>query len=650
MKSYPVSFITDKLKDARLSIKLTLIFATSSGLIFGAAFFYNYIMFTELVLRDAQEKSSIFARSVAGRFMSETERVSRFVRDRAANLEESGAMGDINRFVRDNIAFDADIYGSTAAFEPNAGRIGQYYFAPYFYRRAGVITGKMLGGRSYDYFAMDWYRMPKELNRPVWCEPYFDTGGGETTMITYSVPFYLGRGPGRRFQGVLTADISLHWLHYYLDSLRPFKVGYAFILSRKGIYITHPDDRLIMSGNIFNIAARHHDDTLSSIGKAMTAGKTGFRAVRDFHTGRDSYVYYTPLLNTGWSLGIVVPAVILFADQRRMLTVIAAIGIAGFIIMTLAIVVIARSIARPVGALATATRLIAQGNLDTPLPAVASGDEIGQLAISFDNMRVSLKEYIANLEETTAARERLEFELKLARDIQADFLPLPIDPSLRTQFDLTAMMEPAREVGGDLYEHIIAENGRLTVLVGDVSGKGVPASLYMAVTVTLFKEIISALPSPSGIITRLNRNLCIDNKSHMFVSAFCATLDPDTGELAFANAGHNPPVVISGTGKARFLDVPGNPAMGIVPSVVYEERSMTMKPGDAVLIYTDGITEAMDVRKEQYSDERLLATASATVFSDASGLVRAVRGDVKRFTGDAPQSDDITLMALIYRK
>ncbi len=642
--------VTTMLKNASLSLKLSLLFATSSGLIFGAAFFYNYTMTRELILRDTREKSTIFARSVADRFMHETERISRFVSERAAYLEENGGgTGDINRFIRDNVEFSPTIYGSAAAFEPNAGRPGWHFFAPYAYRRGGAIAMKMLGGQTYDYFSMDWYRMPRELNRPVWSEPYYDAGGGEITMITYAVPLYQGRGGGRSFQGVLTADVSLQWLHSYLHSLRPLKLGYAFILSRKGVYITHPDERLVMKENIFRVAARQHNAALNSIGKAMTGGRTNFIAVKDFQTGRDSYMYYTPLLDTGWSLGIVVPADMLFDEQRMLAKGIAAIGVIGFILMTLVIVIISRSIARPVRTLAQATHQIAQGNLDIPMPSVPSNDEIGQLAVSFDNMRVSLKEYIANLAETTAARERIDYELKLARDIQSDFLPLPIDPALRVRFDLHAMMEPAREIGGDLYEHILSDNGRLTILVGDVSGKGVPAALFMAVTITLFKDIISGSASPSEMVARLNRALCDNNKSMMFVSAFCATLNLDTGELRYANAGHNPPVVAGRPGGARFLEIAESPAMGIVPSAVYKERSMTMEPGDTLLVYSDGITEAMNIHREQFSDDRLLELMSAAQVSGAEGLVLHVREEVRLFTGEAPQSDDITIMALVYR-
>ncbi len=649
MKTTMRSMITAIRARGGLTLRLSLAFTMSAGVIFGAAFIYNYHMTTALAIDDEREKSRLLARSIADRFMAETESVSRFIRHRAGGLDRGGALPDMGRFVRENMEINGDLYGSAAAFEPGSVMAGLRYYAPYCYRKNGSLAMKMLGGPSYDYFSMDWYRRARELDRPAWSEPYYDAGGGEATMATYSVPIYQGIGDRRRFRGVLTADLSLQGLRAYLSTVRPYRSGYVFIVSRKGRFIFHPDGRLVLKETIFTAAKRRGDTALKSIGTAMTGGRAGFREIADFHTGRNSYLYFTPLLDTGWSLGIMIPSEELFEGERTLALALIAIGVGGFILMTLVIVIIARTIARPVRTLALATERIARGDLDEPLPAIAMGDEIGQLALSFDGMRLSLKEYIKNLAEATAARERIEFELKLAHTIQADFLPLPIDPAQRSRFDLYALMEPAREVGGDLYDHLLGADGRLTILVGDVSGKGVPAALFMAVTITLFRNVMEDSSSPAETIARLNRALCDNNKSRLFVTAFCAVFDPATGELRYANAGHNPPVLAGGPKGPRFLDIPECPAMGILPEAVYGEMSVTLGPGEALLVYSDGVTEAMTAAREQFSEENLLETASRADFSDAGSATRLVLDDVRRFTGGAPQSDDITIMALVYR-
>ncbi|MBP7737960.1 MAG: SpoIIE family protein phosphatase [Spirochaetes bacterium] len=648
MKTTITSIIAAIRARGGLTLRLSLAFAMSAGLIFGAAFIYNYYMTTELAIDDEREKSRFLARSIANRFMDETETISGFIRHRAAQLEQ-GAVPDIGRFVRENMEFNRAMYGSAAAFEPDSVMAGRRYYAPYWFRNNGALAMKMLGGPSYDYFSMDWYRVPRELHRPAWSEPYYDTGGGEIPMATYSAPIHQGSGDSRRFRGVVTADLSLQWLRGYLSTVRLYRSGYAFIISRAGRFISHPDEKLVLKETIFSVAERRRDNELKSIGTAMTGGRSGFREITDFHSGRNSYVYFTPLLDTGWSLGIMIPSDELFEGERTLAMALIAIGVGGFILMTLVIVLIARTIARPVRTLALATERIARGDLDEPLPAIATGDEIGQLAVSFDGMRLSLKEYIANLAAATATRERIEFELKLAHQIQTDFLPLPIDPAQRSRFDLYAIMEPAREVGGDLYDHVLGADGRLTILVGDVSGKGVPAALFMAVTITLFRNVIADSPSPAEAISRLNRTLCDNNKSRLFVTAFCAVFDPATGELRYANAGHNPPVLAGGSSGPRFLDIPECPAMGILPEAVYGEMSITLGPGEALLVYSDGVTEAMTTAREQFSEENLLATASRADFSDAGAAVRLVLDDVRRFTAGAPQSDDITIMALVRR-
>ena len=190
--------------------------------------------------------------------------------------------------------------------------------------------------------------------------------------------------------------------------------------------------------------------------------------------------------------------------------------------------------------MARATEEIATGNLDIELPALRSKDEVGRLADSFSHMKNSLKQYIKELTETTAAKERIESELKVAHDIQMSLLP-KLFPE-RKEFDIYATLEPAREVGGDLYDFSLLEEDRLFFLVGDVSGKGVPAALFMAVAKTLLNRLAERCTDPSLVLTQVNKELCRENESSMFVTLFCGLLDFKTGDLLFSNAGHNPPL------------------------------------------------------------------------------------------------------------
>jgi serine phosphatase RsbU (regulator of sigma subunit) len=290
--------------------------------------------------------------------------------------------------------------------------------------------------------------------------------------------------------------------------------------------------------------------------------------------------------------------------------------------------------------------------------AETSNDEIGDLARSFMQMEKELSEYITKLTETTAEKERIESELKIAHDIQMGFLPMKFPPfPERTEFEIFANIIPAKEVGGDFYDFFFIEdehltygsNNKLFFVIGDVSGKGVPASLFMALTKTLLKAKASSDITPSQILTTVNRELCIDNDNCMFVTIFCGILDTDTGEIEYSNGGHNPPYIVSKSRGVRLLNGQTGTALGVFDEAVYITNKTKLDRDEGLYLYTDGVTEAMDINNNLYSEERL-----EKFLSDQDGcretesLVQQSRAEVIEFTSGAEQSDDITIMAIKY--
>lgn len=334
------------------------------------------------------------------------------------------------------------------------------------------------------------------------------------------------------------------------------------------------------------------------------------------------------------------------------------IGLLSFMAASLLSVLLSNRIARPLVRLDQfALELGDQGfaatqDKATELAVLAERgeDEVAHLARTFGQMLQTLDNHILNLKATTAAKERLESELKIAHDIQMSFLPkaLPGFP-LRARVDLYASLEPAREVGGDLYDFSLIDEEHLFLYIGDVSGKGVPAALFMAMTMSLMKR--SAQPpgiTPDQILERVNRDLVAENESFQFVTLFCAILDLRSGEIGYSNAGHNPPLLIRADGRADWLPLPEGMALALEPENQYETMRLTLRKGDALLLYTDGITEAMNPTFQLYSDERLLATSGAFRAAGAASLVKAVIQSVQEHAAGAPQSDDITALALRY--
>jgi len=314
-------------------------------------------------------------------------------------------------------------------------------------------------------------------------------------------------------------------------------------------------------------------------------------------------------------------------------------------------------ISQPLNLLAHHARSLAASDIsDAPnIPASiealsrTSKDEIGNLAGSFVHMERALQRSIENLKQTTAAKERIESELKIAHDIQMSMVPKIFPPFPdREEFDLYATLVPAREVGGDFYDFFFLDNDRLCLAIGDVSGKGVPASLFMAVTKTLFKATAAGNDHPDEILERLNDELCRDNTACMFVTLFGAILDIRTGQVEYSNGGHNLPYKLSNGQPKQFENTKGT-VVGALEDAKFESNTIALETGDWIIFYTDGVTEAMDEHKELFADHRLeqfLVSLDRNV--SAEELTHGLASEVRRFSATTEQSDDITIMALRY--
>jgi sigma-B regulation protein RsbU (phosphoserine phosphatase) len=297
--------------------------------------------------------------------------------------------------------------------------------------------------------------------------------------------------------------------------------------------------------------------------------------------------------------------------------------------------------------LAKATEEIAAGNLDAPIPAVTSKDEVSNLAHSVASMQRDLKKYITDLTEAAAARERIESELRIAREIQMSFLPrvLP-QPPHGNEFAVFATIHPAREVGGDLYDLFLVDDRDLFFAIGDVSGKGIPAALFMAKTKTMLKGIVREQRVPHKILEAMNRELGQGNETCMFVTFFCGALNTCTGEVLFSNAGHNPPLLLRNQEEPQFLQPEKTLMLGVFEETQYYTERVLLRPGDGLFLYTDGVTEATNETDEFYSDVRLQKDLSSFRELSPEQTIAALSDAIHAFCGHAPQSDDIAMLMI----
>lgn len=289
--------------------------------------------------------------------------------------------------------------------------------------------------------------------------------------------------------------------------------------------------------------------------------------------------------------------------------------------------------------------------LSEKLPEITQSDEIGKLAKSVFQMEVNIRDYTDNLTAVTAEKERISTELNLAKGIQAGMLPKLVPKfSGREDFEISALMDPAREVGGDFYDFFFVDNRHLAVVVADVSGKGVPAALYMVIAKTLIKNRTLVGGTPGEILTDVNNQLAENNELLMFVTVFLAILDLETGEIVSANAGHEYPAVRRADGSYELITARHGPAIGAMEGVKYRTNSFAFNEGDSVFLYTDGVTEATSEANELFGNERLVSALNRNPAADPDEVVDNVKTAIGEFVGEAEQFDDITMLAFKLKK
>ena len=534
------------------------------------------------------------------------------------------------------------VVGSAIAFEPGYYPEKGVLYSPYSYRTEEGIRSKQLGSEDYEYHYMDWYLVPKLLGTPYWSEPYFDEGGADMVMTTYSLPLYDSDG---NMYAVFTADISLEWFADKVNNIKPYANSYNYMIGRGGAFLVSNRKEAILNESFFAEPLAEGDKNMMEIGHQMVNGERGM--TKFGHDGKNYYLFFAPVKATGWSVSVICRHDDVFASVDSLRNRVLAILILGLLFLTGFCYLTIRRLTDPMVRFAGSANEIAKGNFNVGLPIIKSKDEMKTLHDSFRKMQISLVDYIDKLKKTTASKERIESELRIARNIQMGMVPKIFPPfPEREDIDLYAKLIPAKEVGGDLYDFFI-EDDKLYFIVGDVSGKGVPASLVMAVTCRLFRTIAAHFHMPADIMMALNAALAENNESNMFCTAFLGVLDLKTGNLQYCNAGHNAPVIIEPTGEVKYMEVVPNLPFGLFGDFPYEGQECDLTQGMSLFLYTDGVTEAENKENSLYSNERLLDLLRKQRCQIPCTMIDVVLDDVNKHVDGAEQSDDITIMSII---
>jgi sigma-B regulation protein RsbU (phosphoserine phosphatase) len=381
--------------------------------------------------------------------------------------------------------------------------------------------------------------------------------------------------------------------------------------------------------------------------KMLSSGKN-FGLLPRRATSEKLYLAVRPLQTLEWRVILLMPRETLLAEARTLLVRQLWLGAAGLLLLIVAISFIAAGIARPIHALAETVRSAEEGNLEFRLPDVKTRDETGVLTDALRRLRDSLKTHIQLHAESLAAQSRLEHELQIAANIQQSMLPKGQSETLPRGVRVAAVLVPAKQVGGDFYDYFALRDGNLLFAVGDVSDKGIPAALFMARVTGLLRVLGNSGTSPERLLSEINARLVEGNDACMFVTVGCGVLDTGNGMVKYVSAGHEPPLVRRVDGSVAPLQTESGAAIGIDAPVEYRQSQGFIAPGDTLLLYTDGVTEAEKGDHTQFGADRLIKLLSEDQGDDPSALVQCVVDSVGAHSADFHAGDDVTVLAVCF--
>jgi len=398
-----------------IAFKLIISIMITLGVIFILLFTYNLLFTRRIIVRNLETS----AENLTNATVAEIDKVLSSIQkipDNVAPIVERNLRSDtlLKELVQLMVTSNREILGACLAFEPYSRHPLQKYCSFYYYRRNDSVLYKNLDSPSYDYFTLDWYQVPAVLGKAVWSEPYFDEGGADQLISTYSIPFYDHHGGKKKLAGILTIDISIAWFQKNISKIKVYETGFGFLISKNGVVVSHPVEEFIMNETIFSIADERNSPALRQIGMKMVRGGRGFAeiAYRNARNDKPSWLAYAPVSLSGWSVGVVFPVTEFMADATHLSRMIALVAVAGFFILLILLVAIARSITSPLRRLTVATEQFSLGDFDMKLPEIRTKDEIGRLNTAFIAMQKKLAGTIGDLRETSVellqSNEKLE--------------------------------------------------------------------------------------------------------------------------------------------------------------------------------------------------------------------------------------------------
>ena len=643
---YPRSFA--KRLTWRIMLRMILIMIIPVFVLFWLTYFIvalGVMGISDRILKGEKEE----VRRIASDLYMASTNTAAFIEDDLSNPDR---MHDImNRMVKLNPYMRSCGIYFIENYYPQKGRL----FAPYATRRDSttIIEFQNACDQGNDYVKDEWFKNAIASEKGYWTKPFFDNDSARSPLVSYLLPI---RDKNHRAVAVMGVDLSLLWLNEKIQPMETYSATdtkewdpslklYYYMTDSAGTILVHPDAKRIVNKTIQPYITKGPD---KHRGHLTIGDRREEEMVID---GEEVQVCSQVVKYTDWVISFVVPTFYI----RLFGYIAAGIAITGILIGMLVVYFFGRRTikknVKPLTLLAASADEVAKGNFQTPLPTINSHDEIHRLRDSFGNMQRSLVRYTEELRATTTQKASMESELKIAHDIQMSMLPKTFPPyPERNDIDIYGSLKAAKGVGGDLFDFYIRDE-KLFFCIGDVSGKGVPASLFMAVTRSLFRNISAHVAIPSEIVRTLNNAMSEGNDTNMFVTVFVGVLDLTNGLLRYCNAGHDAPLLVGR--DVGVLSCQPNLPIGVVAGFEYTQQEVSIDSGTTIFLFTDGLNEAENYEHAQFGDLRIRNLAKLLLNEQRhqpKRMIDAMANAVHTFVGDAEQSDDLTMLAIQYKK
>lgn len=515
------------------------------------------------------------------------------------------------------------------------------------YDKNANLAELSLNGESYfEYKNRDWYTNAKKTGGPIFSDVTKDAYGRGLTL-TCSAPFF-NKG---KFAGVLAMDILVTDLSNVVIDVDMGDGSYAFLVNKSGEIFASP--YISLDQDAFENINNENNKYYSIKNNILSGIVTNVQNVND-----EFYVAYAPIDIADWIICLYLPKTLMLApilEIDRTIRILIITFIICFLILIFMIAEIVRNFSKkitdPILKLKNEVMIISDGDLSKKVEVIGS-DEISDLATAFNNMTDDLKKYINDLTNITAEKERIGAELNIATKIQSSILPnvFPAFPTYLDYFNIYATMSPAKEVGGDFYDFFMIDDKHMAIVIADVSGKGIPAALFMVIGKTLIKDHTTIKNGLNTVFEEVNNLLCSANSEGLFITAFEAIINLETGNVIYVNAGHEKPFIIHKNGSVKIYDTLTNFVLAGMDNIKYKIGEFKLEIGDRIFEYTDGVTEAINNKKELYGIKKLENILIKNKNLPIDTLLSAVKNDIDDFAGVVPQFDDITMICFELKK